>query len=288
MVAQAYGLSYSYLAGGATRSSGRGALAPSASWRAHLRPPVPCKVHAFACSLQGTYGLRWTHPLRFAWLALPLPAYGLQRPLSFLVLRALRPHRSVGLVLAAARFHRHYGRCLYRLPPLTFVHRLHQWRCYAPPVASYVRVLPLFGVGRSPSRQRGRYGSSPIPRAPMLALLAGGALPPLTRRVVWGSLRSPPFFVGYRFELRATLQGVSPRCSCPRFAPLPRATIARHLKTSFIGYRLVLRAKQIPSPDPPTTLKNATRAHPVLRRGASPPDAYNCSLRSQSPAIRVK
>ena len=50
-------------------------------------------------------------------------------------------------------------------PALTYVHRLHHWRCYAPPVASFVRVLPLFGVGRSPPRQQGRYGSSPIPRA---------------------------------------------------------------------------------------------------------------------------
>ena len=52
-------------------------------------------------------------------------------------------------------------------PALTYVHRLHHWRCYAPPVASYVRVLPPSGVGRSPSRQQGRFGSSPIPRAPL-------------------------------------------------------------------------------------------------------------------------
>ena len=52
-------------------------------------------------------------------------------------------------------------------PALTYVHRLHHWRCYAPPVASFVRVLPPSGVGRSPSRQRGRFGSSPIPRAPL-------------------------------------------------------------------------------------------------------------------------
>ncbi len=51
-------------------------------------------------------------------------------------------------------------------PALTYVHRLHQWRCYAPPIASYVRVLPPSGVGRSPSRQQGRFGSSPIPRVP--------------------------------------------------------------------------------------------------------------------------
>ena len=52
-------------------------------------------------------------------------------------------------------------------PALSYVHRLHQWRCYALPIASYVRVLPPSGVGRSPSRQQGRFGSSPIPRAPL-------------------------------------------------------------------------------------------------------------------------
>ena len=52
-------------------------------------------------------------------------------------------------------------------PALSYVHRLHHWRCYALLVASYVRVLPPSGVGRSPSRQRGRYGSSPIPRSPL-------------------------------------------------------------------------------------------------------------------------
>ena len=52
-------------------------------------------------------------------------------------------------------------------PALSYVHALHQWRCYALPVASYVRVLPPSGVGRSPTRQRGRFGSSPIPRTPL-------------------------------------------------------------------------------------------------------------------------
>ena len=91
-----------------------------------------------------------------ATLRLPRPApraYGLQRPLSFLVLRALSPHRSVGLVVTAVPFHRHYGLCLYRLPPLLFVLK-------APPLAvlrSPHRVLrPRFAPFRGWSR-----GSAP-------------------------------------------------------------------------------------------------------------------------------
>ena len=77
---------------------------------------------------------------------------------------------------------------------------------------------------------------------PPSASRLGGALPPLTRRAVGGSLRSPPFFFGFRFELRAPLRGVSLRCSCPQFAPSPRAPIARWRWSLFVGWRAVLRA----------------------------------------------
>ena len=76
---------------------------------------------------------------------------------------------------------------------------------------------------------------------PPSASRLGGALPPLTRRAVGGSLRSPPFFFGFRFELRAPLRGVSLRCSCPQFAPSPRAPIARWRWSLFVGWRAVLR-----------------------------------------------
>lgn len=46
------------------------------------------------------------------------------------------------------------------------------------------------------------------------------------------------FFVGLRTALRLPLQGVSPRCSCPRFAPFPRSPIARPIETLFVGSRL--------------------------------------------------
>ncbi len=105
------------------------------------------------------------------------PAYGLQRPPSFLVLRALSPHRSVGFVVAAAPFRRHYGLCLYRLPPLLFVLK-------APPVAvlrSSRRVLrprfaPVGGWSRgfAPTRARRPVSHSCQPPRP---LVAGAVIP---------------------------------------------------------------------------------------------------------------
>ena len=112
--------------------------------------------------------------------------------------------------------------------------------------------------------------------------------PPLRGRAVKSGLRPSPFLSASALSQRFVFRAVSHRCSCPMFASPAHAPSDRHLKTFFVGYRHVLRANDIPSPDPPTTLKNTTRAHHVLCRGASPPDAYNCSLRSQSPAIRVK
>ena len=46
------------------------------------------------------------------------------------------------------------------------------------------------------------------------------------------------FFVGLRTDLRLPLQGVSPWCSCPWFAPFPRSPIARPIETLFVGSRL--------------------------------------------------
>ena len=108
------------------------------------------------------------------------------------------------------------------------------------------RFAPARGWSRGFAPTRARRPVSHSAR-PLLALLVGGALPPLSRRAVWGSLRSPPFFVGFRFELRAPLQGVCPRCSGPRFSPLSRAPIARHLMTFFVGYRHVLRTPSFAS-----------------------------------------
>lgn len=45
------------------------------------------------------------------------------------------------------------------------------------------------------------------------------------------------FFIGYRTDLRARSQAVSPRCSCPRFARLPACSIVRRIPTLFVGYR---------------------------------------------------
>ena len=221
VVAQAYGLPDSYLSGGATRSRRSGRARP-------LRCARPTRSR---CSV---------------WLALPLPAYGLQRPLSFLVLRAQSPHRPSGRVLAAARFHRLYGLCLYRVPALYF--------SAAPPVAvlrSPRRVLrprlaPVRGwsLAYAPTRALRLVSHSARALSPKGSW---ARLPPLTRRAVWSGLCPSPFFVGYRFELRAPRQGVSRWCSCPAFAPLPRGPIARQLKTFFIGYRLVLRAPHFAS-----------------------------------------
>ena len=162
----AYGLPNSYLMGGATRSQvgARSSPQPRSSYAlASLRLPRPAP-----------------------------PAYGLQRPLSFLVLRALSPHRSVGLVVAAAPFHRHYGLCLYRLPPLLFVLK-------APPLAvlrSPRRVLrprltPVGGWSRGFAPTRALRPVSHSARA----LSPNGSwarLPPLTRRAVRSGLRPSP------------------------------------------------------------------------------------------------
>ena len=149
-----------------------------------------------------------------ATLRLPRPApraYGLQRPLSFLVLRALSPHRSVGLVVTAVPFHRHYGLCLYRLPPLLFVLK-------APPLA----------VLRSPHRVlRANRGATPrLPFLPVPAPYGCGYWhsPPRWGRAVGAPFGRPPFlsapalscgFVCRGFPAGAVAQRLPP-CRRPR------------------------------------------------------------------------
>lgn len=127
----------------------RGALCPSATLP--RRPPLPRLLPSVRYRSQLAGDAVATRDTS-ASLRLPRPAppaYGLQRPLSFLVLRALSPHRSVGLVVAAAPFRRHYGLCLYRLPPLLFVLK-------APPLAvlrsprraRWARLAPVRGWSR--------------------------------------------------------------------------------------------------------------------------------------------
>lgn len=70
------------------------------------------------------------------------------------------------------------------------------------------------------------------------------AAAPLWRGAPWGTRLRPlfgtavgTFFVGYRVVQRPRPRGVSPRCSCPRFAPVGVRPIARRIPTLFIGYR---------------------------------------------------
>lgn len=141
----------SYPRGGATRSR-LGARVPPPLRAAS---PSALQPRANARDLRATVDA--TTPLR---RARPAPrAYGLHIgscPASFVW--SCPRCRSISSPLRGSSVSR---------PALSYVHALHQWRCYALPIASYVRVLPPSGVGRSPSRQRGRYGSSPIPRSPL-------------------------------------------------------------------------------------------------------------------------
>lgn len=146
-------------------------------------PPQPRSLFAFASLRQ----------------ARPAPrAYGLQRPLSSLVLRALSPHRSVGLVVTAVPFHRHYGLCLYRLPPLLFVLK-------APPLA----------VLRSPHRVL----------RPRLAPFRGWSLPsPPTRGalVVSHSCQSPrPLVAGTGIPRPVGAERLGLPLVAPLFCRLP-------------------------------------------------------------------
>lgn len=162
------------------------------------------------------------------------------------MLRALSPHRPSGGVLAAARLHRHYGLRLYRLPPLNFSAAPQVAVLRSPRRVLRPRLTPVGGWSRGFAPTRALRPVSHSARA----LSPNGSwarLPPLTRRAVGSGLCPSPFFVGYRFDLRAPRQGVFRWCSCPAFAPLSRSPIARPLKTFFIGYRFVLRAPHFAS-----------------------------------------
>ena len=173
-MAQAYGLQDSYLSDGATRSRRSGRARP-------LRCARPTRSR---CSV---------------WLALPLASYGLQRPLSFLVLRAQSPHRPSGGVLAAARLHRLYGLCLYRVPALYFSAAPQVAVLRSPRRVLRPRFAPFGGWSRGFAPTRARRPVSHSARA-LSPKGSWARLPPLTRRAVWSGLRPSPFFFGYRFE----------------------------------------------------------------------------------------
>ena len=187
------------------------------------------------------------------------------------MLRALSPHRPSGGVAPAGALLRHYGLCLYRVPALYFSAAPSLAVLRSPRRVLRPRLTPFGGWSRGFAPTRALRPVSHSARA----LSPNGSwarLPPLTRRAVLSGLRPSPFFVGYRFELRAPRQGVSRWCSCPAFAPLSRSPIARPLRAFFIGYRLELRAPHLASsgfalgcssrgamrPSPPTAhVKNA-------------------------------
>lgn len=150
------------------------------------------------------------------------------------------------------------------------------------------RFCPLRGLVARFAPNKGGFSRLPF-RSPPSPSGRGWRLPSPLGQSGWvGALPLPPFFSASALCQRLSLRAVSPECGCLGFASASRVPSVRHLWASFIGCRHVLRAKEIPSPFPPTTLKNATRAHLVLRRGASPPDAYNRSLRSRLPVLGVK
>ena len=81
-------------------------------------------------------------------------------------------------------------------------------------------------------------GGFVLARCPCRAPVAQGCAPPGGSRLkpLFGTAVGT-FFVGYRVVQRPRPRGVSPRCSCPGFAPVGVRPIARRVPSLFIGYR---------------------------------------------------
>lgn len=145
------------------------------------------------------------------------------------------------------------------------------------PCAPVGRSSPLRGLVARFAPCKGGY--SRLPFLPPPARYGGrvASFPAPSGQSGLGLLRRPSFFIGSALCLRHGGRAVSHRCGSPMFArPAPMPS-ARQLMTSFIGYRIALRYPKKPT-KPPS----------FLRRGASPPDAGKCSLRSQTPLVGVK
>lgn len=190
--------------GGATRSDGRGALAPCPTGAGLALPlPLPpcvCGSRALCTSvvirLCGLFRPRWGRAL---------------------ILRALRA-------------------------PFSYVHRLHHWRCYALPVRPLGALLPPLGVGRSRRGVQAPLWSSPIPASPRALWLRVLSFPaPLGQSGSGGGCRHP-FFSATALLMRVGVGAVSPLAFLAGFASPAPAPSARHLMTFFVGYRHVLRA----------------------------------------------
>ena len=136
---------------------------------------------------------------------------------------------------------------------------------------------PLRGLVARFAPSKGGYSRLPFLPSPARTGGRVSAFPAPSGQSGLGLLRRPSFLSATALSLRHGGMAVSHRCGGPMFArpaPMPNA---RHLWASFIGYRFVLRYPKKPT-KPPS----------FLRRGASPPDAGKCSLRSQTPLVAVK
>ena len=145
------------------------------------------------------------------------------------------------------------------------------------PCAPMGRFCPLRGLVARFAPNKGGYSRLPFLPSPARTGGRVSAFPAPSGQSGKGAKLRPAFLSATALSLRHGGRAVSHRCGSPMFArPAPMPS-DRHLMTSFIGYRFVLRYPKKPT-KPPS----------FLRRGASPPDAGKCSLRSQTPLVAVK
>ena len=153
-----------------------------------------------------------------AGLALPLPL-----PPPSLAPAPLRPS---GFVLAAARFHRHYGARLYRVPALNLFIGSTSGGATRPPSRPTSAFCPCSGLVALLRANKGATVRLPF-RAPPARSARWWRAPPAIAESGLGLATLAPIFVGYRFVLRCAFRAVFPLAFLAGFARPARAPIAR-------------------------------------------------------------
>lgn len=109
------------------------------------------------------------------------------------------------------------------------------------------RFCPLRGLVARFAANKGGYSRLPFLPSPARSGGRVASFPAPSGQSGKGAFQRPSFFIGSALSLRHGGRAVSHRCGCPMFARPAHMPSARHLMTSFIGYRFALRYSIIPT-----------------------------------------
>lgn len=115
------------------------------------------------------------------------------------------------------------------------------------PCALLGRSSPLRGLVASVAPNKGGFVRRPFLSSPARF---GGLVSPFPAPLGQsgkGAFQRPSFFIGCALFLRHGFTAVSHRCGSPMFARCAPMPSARHLMTSFVGYRFALRYSIFPT-----------------------------------------